>query len=273
MHVKKMNSTVPLAELKQQYMLQTTAPLDGMWSCGFVPKAPHFGFYQDDALVGFYCVDDEGYLLQFHVSPNQQGRSSQLFASILSGNDAPSGKIKGAFVSTAEPDYLSLCLDQFSNFEVNALMYQQDGSFSAQAHENALDMLDMPPVDATQLSQAVDFAVTATDGPGGWQGAYLANLIDRQELFGLWKQGHLVAIGESRVFDEYQTDYADLGVIVAESERNRGMATRILRYLVAMNTAKGLKSICSTSKTNIAAQKAIGRAGFFARHRILQFHA
>lgn len=37
MQVKKMESTDDLTKLKKQYMQQTTAPLDGMWLCGFVP--------------------------------------------------------------------------------------------------------------------------------------------------------------------------------------------------------------------------------------------
>lgn len=267
---QKMESTGPLSELKEQYLQQTTAPLDGMWLCGLVPQARHFGLYKHNTLVGFFCVNDEGYLLQFFVNPNDQRQSSRLFESILRESDSPSGKIKGAFVSTAEPHYLSLCLDQFSSFEVNALMYQQDGISRQAPRENALTM---PPVESTQLSQAVDLAVTATGEPAGWQLEYLANLINRQELFGVWKQGRLIAIGESRGYDEYQTDYADVGMIVAEPERCRGMATQILRQLVAMNEAKGLKSVCSTAKTNIAAQTAIGRAGFFASNRILQFHA
>ena len=87
----------------------------------------------------------------------------------------------------------------------------------------------------------------------------------------MWDAGRLVSMGESRGFDEYQTDYADLGVIVAEPGRGRGLATKVLKALVVMNEAKGLKSICSTENENVAAQKAIGRAGFFSGNRIVQF--
>jgi RimJ/RimL family protein N-acetyltransferase len=259
-----------LSELKQLYIRQTTAPLDGMWLCGFVPMASHFGFYEDNGLVGFFCVNDEGYLLQFFVNQNCQNQSSQFFEAIFHGDDLPSGKIKGAFVSTAEPHYLSLCLDRLSRFEVNSLMYQRDEASGVQPQENALTMTT---VDSEQLPEAVDFAVAAIGASTEWLSGYYANLIKRQELFGVWANGRLVATGESRSRDEYQTEYADLGMIVAESERGRGMATQILRLLVTVNEANGLKSICSTEKTNVAAQKAIGRAGFVASNRIIQFHA
>ena len=130
----------------------------------------------------------------------------------------------------------------------------------------------MTSVDSAQLPQVVDFAVASIGAPEEWLSGYFANLIDRRELFGVWENGQLVATGKSRGYDEYQTEYADVGVIVAESERGRRMATQVLRQLVAMNEASGLKSICSTEKTNVAAQKAIGRAGFLANNRIIQFH-
>ena len=79
------------------------------------------------------------------------------------------------------------------------------------------------------------------------------------------------AIGECRGFVEYQTDYAELGVIVDESTRGKGLATSILMQLITISETKGLEPILSTEKTNIGAQKAISRAGFFAGNRIIQF--
>ena len=270
MQVKKMESTDLLVKLKKQYLQQTTAPLDGMWLSGFVPMAIHFGLYDDNELAGFFCVNDEGYLLQFFVNHNLQTRSTQLFESIVNGDDLPSRKINGAFVSTAEPHFLSLCVDRFSKFEVNALMYQQNGTSSVRPQENALTMTN---VNSTQLLQAIEFGVANMGAPADWLHGYYTNLIERQELFGVWENERLVATGESRGNDVYQTEYADVGMVVAESERGKGMATQILRQLVARNQGNGLKSICSTETTNIAAQKAIGRAGFIANHRIIQFHA
>lgn len=266
--VRKVEALVELSELKQQYMQQTTAPLDGMWLYGFVPVASHFVFFDDDKPVGFFCVNDDGYLLQFFLAQTHQSQAWRLFQSILHGEDSPSGDIKGAFVSTAEPHYLSLCLDHFWKFEVNALMYQRSKGPGDQPTENALNLTS---VDSSQLSEVVDFEVAAIGAPAEWLNGYCTNLVNRQELFGVWKNGRLIATGESRSSDEYQTNYADVGMIVAESERGRGLATQILRQLVAMNDTKGLKSICSTEKTNIAAQKAIVRAGFFSSHRIIQF--
>ena len=267
MELIEIESAEQLSDFKQQYMRQTTAPLDGMWLCGFVPIASHYGLSLDGELIGFFCVNAEGYLLQFFVQSQYQRRSSELFEKILRTSPEP---INGAFVSTAEPLYLSLCFDHFSGFKVNALMYQLDDASGA---NNAIDGdLGLTEVAPGQLAETVEFAVAAIGAPAAWLESYYGNLISRQELFGVWENGHLVATGESRGYDEYQTSYADLGVIVAPSERGRGLATRVLKRLVAMNEAKGLKSICSTEKANRGAQIAISRAGFSDRNRIIQFN-
>ena len=110
---RKIEEIEELKELKQQYIAQTTAPLDGMWLCGFVPMATHFGFYGGEELVGYFCVNDGGFLLQFYLCPSHQDQASHLFDSALKLKNPSIEKINGAFVSTAEPQYLSLCLDGF----------------------------------------------------------------------------------------------------------------------------------------------------------------
>lgn len=266
MQTKKVDPSERLGALKAQYMEQTTGPLDGMWLCGFVPQATHFGFYDDDRLVGFCCVNEDEYLLQFFLCTEYQARSTEVFGTLLENNNSPVGHVQGAFVSTAEPQFLSLCLDSFSAFVVNALMYRRNKSSSVGSHAIELKLVEME-----QLEETIRFVKTSVNVQEQWLTGYLTHLIHRQEVFGYWQDGRLLATGESRGYDEYQQDYADLGVIVTESERGKGLATRVLKQLVAITEAKDLTPICSTEKANIGAQKAIGRAGFFAANRIIQF--
>jgi len=60
-------------------------------------------------------------------------------------------------------------------------------------------------------------------------------------------------------------------IVVHPSARGQGLATHVLRWLAAANDATGVRSICSTESSNIAAQTAISRAGFFADNRIVEF--
>ncbi len=271
MKIATIGSPKRLDALQQQYMQQTTAALDGMWLFGFVPVADHYGVFEGEELVGFGHVNAQGYLLQFFLSAVHRHRSSEVFASLFEGSEAPCGKLEGAFVSTAEPQYLSLCLDRFEAFEVNALMYTRDRTPVDSSEGPGGNIPPLTAIDDADRAQAVAFAVDAIGAPQGWLNGYYANLIGRGELFGIWDGGRLIALGENRGRDRFQMDCADLGMVVAKSERGRGIATEILRRFAATNDRRGLRSICSTERQNIAAQKAIERAGFVAHHRILRF--
>ncbi len=260
--IEKLESIEVLHEMKQAYMDLTTAPLDGMWLTGFVPMATHYGFYDGDLLIGYCCINDEGCLLQVYVSP---GHAAEDWFDALLSEPAGIGKINGAFVSTAEPQYLSLCFDRFNNFAVNARMYQL-------ADRKAADpALELSVVNDAQLDEMVLFAHQAIGAPTEWLSGYFGHLISRAELYACWKDDRVVATGECRGYDAYQMEYADVGMIVAEAERGKGLATKMLKGLVAIAESRGLKPICSTEAGNTGAQKAISRAGFVSHNRIIIF--
>jgi len=265
--IKKIELLSDLAELKRGYFESSTSALDGMWHFGFVPMSDHFGFYDDDILIGYLCINDEGYIVQFYLSAKTRIDARDLFTLISQGNSPVIGRLKGAFVSTAETAYLSLCLDNSLSFNVNALMYQDAKTC---ANESG-DELALTLADETQLSNFVSFAASNIGAPQAWLTGYYTNLIKRKELWGYWIDNQLLASGECRFFDDYQTQYADLGMIVAVSERGKGLASRVLKSLKSKAIKQGLAAICSTESGNIGAQKAIVRAGFIATNRIIQF--
>jgi GNAT superfamily N-acetyltransferase len=267
--IKKIDSIDQLSELKQEYMNQATAPLDGMWLAGFVPMADHFGFYEGEELVGYFCVNSDRFVLQFYLAVEHQNQAGSLFASIMEKNNSEVGEIAGAFASTAEPNYLSRCLDQFTKFKVNALMYQRVETARPAKKEDI--ELQLVPVRKDQLAELVTFANSTIGAPVEWLEGYYANLISRQELYAVWQNDTLIAAGECRGYDEYQTEYADLGMLVAKTERGKGIATMVLIQLLKLAESQGLKPICSTEMSNIGAQKAISRAGFYAPNRIIEF--
>lgn len=259
-----------LNQLKQTYFVQATAPLDGMWHFGFVPIARHFGFYLNKKLIGFCCLNDERYLLQFHLTANSYISAQALFKFIVEQGCNTIGDVKGAFVSTAEPEYLSLCLENTSRHQVFSLMYKHV-PLTIKLNKT----LEMSLATENQLTEFVTFAVNNIDAPKEWISQYYCNLIKRKELLGYWDQDQLLAAGECRLFDEYQCQYADLGVIIKKSKRGNGLANKVLNYLIKHTnkhiTKSALQPICSTEITNLSAQKAIARAGFIANNRIIKF--
>lgn len=254
-----------LSELKRAYIERTVAPLDGMWLNAFVAQASHFGFYRQSDLHGFCCTNQDGRLLQFYVDSSMSQSTAEIFESLFVSDIVSAS---GAFVSTAEPHYLSLCLDKFTSYEVNALMYQLNDSFTSEDFV----AVTLEKLSDSDLEYASAFAHSAIGAPLEWLSGYFANLIARGELFGVRLSGKLVATGECRGSELYQPHVADVGVIVAEQERSKGLATSVLGALVLIAKQRGLEPICSTEKSNVAAQKAIIKAGFVAENRILEFH-
>lgn len=267
--IQQVHSVEVLQILKSEYLQHATAPLDGMWLVGFVPTSTHYGFYLNTELIGYCCVNEEGYLLQFHLIEGYDAEASALFARITANKFDTAREILGAFTSTAEPIMLSYCADVFTKISVNALMYQLPEKHTA-SHDSE-NTVSLQRIDTQQLALAVAFAHEAIGAPREWLTGYFQNLIARQELFGYWDNETLAATGECRLFDGFQSEYADLGVIVATEHRGKGVATKALEWLIAQARSQKLKPICSTEKINLGAQKAISRAGFITHHRIIQF--
>lgn len=259
------SSLEELKSLKLDYLTQTTAPLDGMWLCGFLPQSDHFSFRRGDSLLGYCCINREDELLQFYLEQPDDFLARSLLERMIEGKEAP--QVQGAFASTAEPTYLSRCLDAFTSFEVNALMYELNPSRRVLADQNTT--WNLLPITREQLPEAMEFCLRSTEVSEDWLAGHCSNLVERAELLGCWWKDSLIGVGENRRFEEVQQGFTDLGVIVAPEHRGKGFATRILQKLIEQALEEGLEPICSTERDNLAAQKAITRAGFFSRNRII----
>tara|TARA_R110002096_G_scaffold397929_3_gene593899 strand:- start:686 stop:1483 length:798 start_codon:yes stop_codon:yes gene_type:complete len=247
------------AAMQQTFWSQATAPLDGMW-LSFASMADHYAISHGDTVIGYCAINSEQKLLQFFVVP---GHDTGVIFEVL----IKEVNVTGAVVSTAEPHYLSLCLDKQTSLSVNALMYHVlDDSTTEPA--TFPEGSDFKPVTSDQLETAVEFAHQALGADKGWLTGYYTERIAGEELIGLWQGDTLIAAGECRPCKE-QPKYADVGMVVSPDYRTKGLATNILRELILMSHRKGLKPICSTEQGNIAAQKSITRAGFVSQHRIL----
>ncbi len=205
------------------------------------------GANEDDALLGFQMFDRRPPKKCFQACLRELGFCK-------------------AFVSTAEPLYLSLCLNGHTAIEINALMYEDDGSevmpsrFPADA--------DFRPVTSDDFDAAISFGLSAIGADREWLEGYYSQRIEKDELFGVWQNKKLLGAGELRI-SASQRGVADVGMVVAPEARKQGIATQILRRLRQQGRQRGLRLVCSTEIGNLAAQKAIENAGFYSQHRLL----
>ncbi|MEP1229055.1 MAG: GNAT family N-acetyltransferase [Litorimonas sp.] len=250
-----------VSALRDVYLLSTSAALDGMWENAFLPMADHWKLADAKEVIGFCSVNSEGKMLGFHVENEALDR-------LVYARCIEQLNVSGAFASTAEPRYLSLCADHQSSMSVNALMYAE--SCEVPAKPVAPPGMSFRIAELEDLKTAVSFGVDAIQADQDWLLGYFEERIQQQELFGLWRETELIATGECRISPN-QAGIADVGMIVGPAHRKNGLATAMLKYLRPIGSQKGLKLICSTESSNIGAQKAIERAGFVSQHRILCF--
>ena len=247
------------AGMQKKFHAQATAPLDGMW-LSFAGMADHYLIAESGVNIGYCAINSEQKLLQFYVEPSHNVR--EIFTLLVKDKS-----VKGAMVSTAEPQYLSLCADLQTSLTVNGLMYHVPSGTMIQ-EASFLRGAEFKLITQEELETAIEFAHIALGADKGWLNGYYSDRINGEELFGLWLDGALIAAGECRPSKE-QPAYADVGMVVSPSFRALGLATSILRQLIQISRTKGLQPICSTEFENIGAQKSIARSGFVSHNRIL----
>lgn len=74
----------------------------------------------DDDTLGHYVINQDGFLLQFHLETPYKNRAPKIFDPVCL-----SLEVKDAIVATFEINYLCLCLDKQKTLEVDTLLYYQ----------------------------------------------------------------------------------------------------------------------------------------------------
>ncbi len=252
-----------IGDLKGEYLRSLSAPVDDMWESR-ADSSPHWEMRLGGEPAGYYAANDEGSLLQFHVSPAFENHRRALFDHVIAQDG-----VTQAMVSTIDPSYLSLCLDAQKEVTVHTYMYEIDPE-ARPLHPRSEDLtfrqLEGPELDRTVLFQ--DACLESEVDLSQWLRDYSANLLEREGLFVLCRDDEWFGLGEYRC-SRSQEGVVDLGMMVAPAHRREGWATDILTRLVARGTAEGRRVICSTEVGNVGAQEAIIRSGFHSRHRIL----
>lgn len=248
-------------DLKRAYRQSLTAPLDGMWE-HFTGAAGHHIIKSGTRVLGYCAVTAEQKLLQFSVEDDADAR--RIFAEMLADLN-----IKGAILASFETRAAALCMDQQKSVAVNAYLYHLPSAKQPEAASFPKGDTFKPVVGDAKAA-AVAFAA-ATLGMGeDWLKGYFGDLIQKKQLYALWRAGKIIATGECRL-SQSQKPFADVGMVVGQECRRQGIATNILCALIRKCEDEGLKAICSTESGNIPAQRAIARAGFICHHRMLEF--
>lgn len=253
-----------IKEMKQAYLTSLTAPLDGYWQAAIIDSAPHWTLVVNGRTAGYFAADDQKRLLQFYAAE----QADELFDAVLA-----SEWVATAVAGTNDPAFLSLCLDRQTAMKVHTYLFHDARPVrpSLTAYPGAEFRLSA----AQDLQRLLafygrndEFADSEAIEVLGGQRDFIQSLIANQQSFGLYDGEILLGIGECRS-SASQPPYADIGMIVDKSCRQRGVGTAILAHLKVHCYAQNAIPICSCAAANIASRKTIEKAGFVTHHRML----
>ena len=242
---------------REEYLAQLTMPADDMWA-SFAEAAPAFALRVGQDVAGCACVDEQKGLLRFYVRPRHQHRSTELLRLLVD-----EAGVRRMMVPTSDPSFLSSALDLAAHVETHSLLF----SWSQEPAVPGLDgLLRAEPADRERV---VAFQRRRLGAPRDFLESYMDQLLEQGEVFLHLDGPRLAAVGELRP-DVHQEGVAHLGLVVGSSWRRAGVGSRLMSSLVTRALSGGRTPCCSTERTNVGARKAIERAGFRARHRLLE---
>lgn len=231
---------------------ELNAPLDAMWELLHIALSSTYLIKQADTVIGYCCVDPEKSLNQIYLTPPHKYLMQEVLESLIS-----SELILSAKLSSIEPIAFNTCLAMAKTIDINTFNYRHSDD---QKQEIANIPLSLRPIRQEDLDTVKLYLKAEIDFDD--QFGYVENLLERQEMYLIKEADELIATGECRLSDT-QPQYADVGMIVKQSQRKKGLGAKVLSELAALAKTKGRIPICSTTADNIGSQKAITKAGFY----------
>ncbi|GLV60528.1 hypothetical protein KDH_73470 [Dictyobacter sp. S3.2.2.5] len=246
--------------MRGDYLRTLVAPADGMWEKAVIAQATFWEIHDGEQALGAFCLDADGTLLRVQLLEPRQGRGQEVLRWLVSDQG-----IQRAITSTIEPLYFSLCLDLHTSITPHSYLFRDHQRIEPPADRDPHHFRRATPDD---LDTLVLFYKENTSGPGAWIEGFLNERLRREELFALFDHQTLVASGEC-IPSQQQPPYADLGMVVAQAYRGRGLGSSMLLRLKQHCYASGWRPICSCEVSNPASKRAIEKAGFISEHRIV----
>src|SRR5579883_753084 len=250
-----------IKQLRDDYFRTLVAPMDGMWEKTMIAPSIFWELRDQEQYVGYFCLGTHQELLRFHLRKSSLDRAQEIFQWMISTNG-----IQQAMTSTIEPMYFSLCLDLQRTITLHSYLFRDN---QPRELSSALNNSLFRKAEKSELADLVRFYQANIEEPGEWIEPFLTAHLSREELFVLYNQHTLVAVGEC-ISSQSQPPFADLGMVVARLYRGRGVGSFLLTQLKHHCYEVGWKPICSCEASNRASKKAIENAGFISEHRLVK---
>lgn len=252
--LKKVTSSEERFILAKEYIKTLASPIDGYWENIVIGTSHCYIIIYNGRKAGHFFVDSKKTLVQFNTYKDYSIHASEIFEYLIS-NDF----VKNASVSTKETEFLSLCLDYQKSISVDCYLFTDNKNITYELNnfENvSLRLAENNNIDTIKVK-----CDPAFDG-------YYEDLIQNNQLFVLYSGDILLGIGEFRIFKS-DKQYGDIGMVVAEEYRKKGIGTYIITQLKEHCYRNNLKPMACCNHKNIASRKTLEKSGFIGNHRII----
>ncbi len=244
-----------------EYYKNLLAPMDDMWEKSIIFVSDYYKIAVGTKVVGYFCLTAHNEIVQYYIKNQYQKRAKDIFVQVLKDME-----IKKAFVSTLEPRFFNLCLDNNKTMQTHTYLYRD--MFKA-THSNPIKNAKFNLATMDEYQEVLQYERENIGQDGDWVEPYFENVIERQELFLLRVKNEIIGTGELRPSESHKT-HANVGVTVGSEYRRQDIASFVLTYLKDMCYNRELIAICSTTVDNIGSQKAIEKAGLHPYHRVVE---
>lgn len=240
--------------LSKEYIKTLASPIDGYWENVVIGNSQGYAIIYEGKKAGHFFVDSEKALVQFYILPDYFIYAPKIFEYVIS-----SDIVESAAVSTKETEFLALCLDYQKSISTDCYLFTDSKKIRYE--------LDGFKDVSFRLAKVNDIEAIKTKCDPAFEG-YYEDLIRNDELFVLYSVDILLGIGEFRIIKSNER-YGDIGMIVAEEYRKKGVGTYIITQLKEHCYRNNLKPIACCNIKNIASKNTLEKSGFISRHRIV----
>lgn len=250
----KITSLDKSSKLRREYIENLIEPIDGYWETVTIGFSQCYEIEMDEEIVGHCTIKKDKRLVQFCVYKDYFTNASEILKHLIN-----EGIVESAGVSTKEPEFLAVCLDHQKKVHVDGYLFSD--TEKGYEFDEKLKAINFRLAVDNDIKEIKDKCDIAFDG-------YYEGLIQKDQLFVLYNGDDLMGIGEFRRIKTHDS-YGDIGMIVAEKHRRKGVGTYIINRLREHCHKNNLKALASCDVNNIASRKTLEKAGLTANHRII----
>ncbi len=254
---------------KESHLRVLSAPLDVYWEEALIGYSDHYELMIEGVSAGYYCLNSDNQLVALFLIAEYLSHGEGAMAHIVAEHG-----VRQALAGTNDAYFLSLCLEISTRSEIHTILFQ-DNDRNACVEDQGYRFEQATAADEDRLllhyvqsngDMDIDSIETGFEDLRG----YTQSLMRDHQIFILYEGDTLIATSECRI-SETQKPYADLGMIVATNSRRKGVGSYMLARTKRFCYERSVEPICSCEAGNIGSKKAITKAGFVSRDRVVLF--